>query len=523
MAGLILLSLHASFDPESHNRLAEIESTSVFDYFAVEVFKKCDPRTQQFLAQTAVLPQMTAEAAKRLTRMDAQPVIARLQRNNFFLEQRQVDPPSYQYHPLFRKFLLQMASRMLGQDALTDVMNRGASIMAECGLGREAVDLYRQAGNVQSLADFILSQAALLVAQGRTHTLNQWIDAFPANRLHEHPWLLFWKGVCRMHRQSAAAKELFIQAYETFGSVQDLWGRVFSWSALIQVFLIMRDTMADLDRWIDEGQQLEALIPEDAEPDIRGRFAGSFLLALSLRNLGHPHFFRVQALCENLLQRCTDKQVLDILGSLLGMSYLWMGQMNCLGVLLKHAKPMMMHPDAPPVTRVNFLTVSSIFQVMTGNWAGARRTIEQTLELSERTGIHGYDFVVLAYGAYIGLLTGNRRLVKGYVDRLERLLSPRSAWDSGNYHYIVAAAALQNQNFAQARFHLDEAMKIAEYSGTPHPIGLTLILQATTSILERHDFTRAIDILDRISHVHVSQDTGHVFFLRELLLADCAL
>jgi ATP/maltotriose-dependent transcriptional regulator MalT/DNA-binding SARP family transcriptional activator len=523
MAGLILLSLDAAVDPGSPTPSAGIESSGLFDYFAVEVFKKCDPQTQQFLTQTAVLPQMTAAAAQRLTRMDAEAMIAHLRRRNFFLEQRQLDPPSYQYHPLFRDFLMQMASRTLGQDALKDVMNRGAAILAECGLGSEAVTLFQQAGNVPAMAAFILSQAKSLVAQGRTGTLDRWIDAVPADRLRQHPWLLFWKGVCRMHSQPAAAKAHFIQAYASFESTDDLWGRVFSWSALIQVFLIMRDSLADLDRWIDEGQRLEAMIPADADPDVSGRFAGSLLLALSLRNLGHPDFFRVQALCENLLQRCADKQVLDTLGSLLGMSYLWMGQMHRMGVLLKHAKPMMTHPDAPPVTRVNFLTVSSIFNVMSGDWAKARRTIAQALDLSEQTGVHGYDFVVLAYGAYIGLLTGDRRLVAEYVDRLERLLSPRSMWDTGQYHYIQAGAALLNQNFPQARFHLDEALKIAEYSGTPHPIGLSLILRATTAIVELGDFTKAVETVDRISHVKVAQDTGQVFFLRELLLADCAL
>jgi LuxR family transcriptional regulator, maltose regulon positive regulatory protein len=522
MAGLVLLSLHSSFNPESENRLAAIKPNGVFDYFAAEVFKNCDSMTQQFLTQTTVLPHMTAETAKRLTSMDAEAIIARLLHKNFFLEQRQLEPPIYQYHPLFRDFLMQMASRSIGPDALKDIMNHGAEIMAELGLGREAVSLYRKAVNFLPMAEYILSQAPMLVAQGRTHTLNQWIDGFPADQMHAHPWLLFWKGVCLVHIHPAKGKDLFIQAYEAFVSSRDLIGQVFSWSALIQVFLMIRDTFEDLDRWIGEGQRLEPMIPEDAGPDIAGRFSSSFLFALSLRNLGHPEFFRIQERCENLLMHCTDNQVQDALGSYLSMSYVWMGQTNRMGALLKLSKPLMMHPDSPPVTKVNFLAVSSFYSIMVGDWDNARQAIEQYFTLSEKSGIRVYDFNVHGWASYMGVLTGDARLSQEHLEGMERLLSPRAVWDSGQYHYTMALAALLARDFSHCRFHLDECRKIADYAGTPNPMGLSRVLEATFFIVQ-NDFKKAIEAIDCISRINVSQHTGHVFFLKELVLADCAL
>ncbi|WP_319524345.1 BTAD domain-containing putative transcriptional regulator [uncultured Desulfosarcina sp.] len=522
MAGLILLSLHSSFNPESQNRLAEIQPTSVFDYFAAEVFKNCDSLTQQFLCQTAVLPHMTAETAQRLTSMDAKAIIARLQHRNFFLEQRQAEPPGYQYHPLFRDFLIQMASRLIGPDALKEIMNRGAEIMAEQGLGREAVSLYHKAENFQSMAEYILSQAPVLVAQGRTNTLNRWIDGFPDDRMHAYPWLLFWKGVCLAHIHPVEGKALFIQAYEAFVAGEDLLGRVFSWSALIQVFLMARDTFEDLDRWIGEGQHLETLIPENMGPDILGRFYASFLFSLSLRNLGHPEFFRIQQRCEHLLTLCTDNQVLDALGSYLSMSYVWMGQTNRMGILLKLSKPLMMHPDAPPVAKVNFLAVSSFYSIMVGDWDSARQAIEQYFALSEKSGIRVYDFNVHGWASYKGVLTGDARLLQEHLEGMERLLSPSAVWDSGQYHYTMALAALLTKDFSLCRFHLDECRKIADYAGTPNPMGLSRVLEATFFIVQ-NDFKKAIEAIDCISRINVSQHTGHVFFLKELVLADCAL
>jgi len=454
--------------------------------------------------------------------MDAEAIIARLQHRNFFLEQRQLEPPSYQYHPLFRDFLMQMASRSIGADALKDIMNRGADIMAAQGLGREAVSLYRKAENHLPMAEYILSQAPMLVAQGRTNTLNQWIDGFPADQMHAHPWLLFWKGVCLVHLYPAKGKDLFIQAYEAFVSGKDLIGQVFSWSALIQVFLMIRDTFEDLDRWIGEGQRLEPMIPEDAGPDIAGRFASSFLFALSLRNLGHPEFFRIQERCENLLMHCTDNQVLDALGSYLSMSYVWMGQTNRMGVLLKLSKPLMMHPDAPPVTKVNYLAVSSFYHIMVGDWDNARQAVEQYFALSAKSGIRVYDFNVHGWASYMGVLTGDNRLSQKHLDGMERLLSPCAVWDSGQYHYTLALAALFSRDFSQCWFHLDECRKIADYAGTPNPMGLSRVLEATFFIVQ-NDYKKAIEAIDCISRINVSQYTGHVFFLKELILADCAL
>jgi DNA-binding SARP family transcriptional activator len=44
-----------------------------------------------------------------------------------------------------------------------------------------------------------------------------------------------------------------------------------------------------------------------------------------------------------------------------------------------------------------------------------------------------------------------------------------------------------------------------------------------TFFLEQDDVAAAMATVDRISQISVSQDTGHIFFLRALVLADCAL
>ena len=92
----------------SPTRRTSSTSQLVFDYLAGEIFQKTDAGTQDLLLNTAYLAQMTAAMAQALTGNErAGRILAELHRNNYFVALRQARPePVYQYHPMFREFLL---------------------------------------------------------------------------------------------------------------------------------------------------------------------------------------------------------------------------------------------------------------------------------------------------------------------------------------------------------------------------------------------------------------------------------
>jgi ATP/maltotriose-dependent transcriptional regulator MalT/DNA-binding SARP family transcriptional activator len=521
VAGLILYSFHFSSPHGAKKTPSGEVPASVFDYFGSEVLESCDEHTKQFLMQTAHLPHMTLEYAKRLTKLDAETIIELLLRQHFFLEQQQLETEIYHYHPLFRDFLLQQSSRRLTKVSLTDLKNHAALILEENGNADEAIHLYCQTRNVKRLSDLILSKASLLSKQGRTNTLRRWISHLPPKVINETPWLLFWMGICLLSNDKRGSQKFLIRAFYLFKKTEDLIGQINSWSVLVETFLMIRAFYKELDKWIIEGQRLEKVIPNEMNPNIAGRFAYAFLLALSLRSPGHALIYHAQERCEKLIPHCTDKQILSLLGCYLFMSHIWLGQMNRAGNLLKQFKPIAEHPDASIMTRLNIKICLCIYYFMIGRWSEGHRIVEETMQIGEQTGIHIYDFVVMAYGAYSGPLSGNMEMAEVYRKRLEGLLSPSAVADTGQYHFIMAMFFLFAKDWVRAKFHSDKTIKLAETSGAPRPMALSLILQATL-YLEQGQLENVEDTLNRISQLDVQQQSGIIFFQCALLRADFA-
>jgi ATP/maltotriose-dependent transcriptional regulator MalT len=87
---------------------------AMFDYFASEIFQKLDKASQEILLKTAFLPIMTARFAQQVTGSHQVGVLlAELNRRNYFTIRKPLPDPVYQYHPLFREFLLAQARRSL--------------------------------------------------------------------------------------------------------------------------------------------------------------------------------------------------------------------------------------------------------------------------------------------------------------------------------------------------------------------------------------------------------------------------
>ncbi len=74
----------------------------------------------------------------------------------------------------------------------------------------------------------------------------------------------------------------------------DLTGQVLSWSTIVESFFMLRGGFTNLDHWINEGERLGKMLSQrDNNPELVGRFASSMLMALLLRDQGHPDIRRI--------------------------------------------------------------------------------------------------------------------------------------------------------------------------------------------------------------------------------------
>jgi ATP/maltotriose-dependent transcriptional regulator MalT len=84
-AGFTLALEHARNMPAGEAGISHETRETLFDYFASEIFERSDSQEQRFLVATAVLPQITAEAAQQLTGDQAAgAMLARLVKRNYF-------------------------------------------------------------------------------------------------------------------------------------------------------------------------------------------------------------------------------------------------------------------------------------------------------------------------------------------------------------------------------------------------------------------------------------------------------
>ena len=130
-AGLVLMLESVQREVIAPQALGKFTPEEILDYFGNELFDRTDKQIQEILLKTAFLPKMTVKMAVELTDLpQAGQILDTLSRNNYFIEKRFRTEPVYQYHLLFREFLLSRARKELSRETQSLLIRRAASTSA---------------------------------------------------------------------------------------------------------------------------------------------------------------------------------------------------------------------------------------------------------------------------------------------------------------------------------------------------------------------------------------------------------
>jgi LuxR family transcriptional regulator, maltose regulon positive regulatory protein len=100
------LSLRGSTDPRRIARALEVRSHTIADYFISEVLDQQPPEVVQFMLDTSVLGQLTADACAAITgRSDAEALLRVIDTAHLFLVALDDEPATFRYHRLVRQVL----------------------------------------------------------------------------------------------------------------------------------------------------------------------------------------------------------------------------------------------------------------------------------------------------------------------------------------------------------------------------------------------------------------------------------
>ena len=153
VAGLRLL-----LDQEGIRLDAQLKSGQaqqvLFGYFAAEVFERWPHSTQVALLKAALLPVMTVPQAERLTGdMNIGKVLADLHRRNYFVVLRMDDEPRYEYHALFRDFLLNRGQTTFDEAERRTLQIEAAELLVKSNQTEDAASLYYASQDRKGLRD----------------------------------------------------------------------------------------------------------------------------------------------------------------------------------------------------------------------------------------------------------------------------------------------------------------------------------------------------------------------------------
>jgi DNA-binding SARP family transcriptional activator len=465
VAGLVLLLEEVG--AAEGDSAAGLSPEAVFGYFAAEIFRKTDPQAQDFLLQTAFLPRMTADLATRLTGLRSTPrLLAGLHANNYFTEKRVQHEVVYQYHPLFREFLQAHARATLPADRLAEILRHAARLLVDVGQADDAVGLMREAGDAEGLTALVAAHARALVDQGRHQTLEEWAGHVPAPLRERDAWLQYWLGISRTPFAPALGRQNLEHAYELFRARGDATGTLAAWCGVVGTVLYEWSDFTQLDRWIDDLEQILKERPDFPSPAMKTRVTATMFYALVFRRPEHPDI-DAWADAADALSRTADVNRRMLTGFMLTTYHLWMGRHARAAVTLEQLRALTRSPDASPLVTLSWRVVEAYYHWHMAEPELCLRAAANGLDVAEQSGIHLMDPNLLAQGAYGALIARDHAKAHALLGHLAGIVGGGQNLHESQYHFLMGWEALLAGDRPRAAEHSRRALELA--SGAPFP------------------------------------------------------
>ncbi len=435
-AGLVLLMERLRTGIAGPDDLDRCQPREFFDYFATELFLKADRETQDFLLKTSFLPHISVGAAAELTgRGNAGPLFEALSRAHFFTERRSATDPVYQYHPLFREFLIARAKEHYSREEMLRIYRQAGDLLAKDGKIDAAVELYSHAAEWKGLTRLVLANALSMLSQGRNRSLEAWLRAVPEDILDREPWLLYWMGVCRMPFALPEGRNYFEKAFTLFRKRRDASGVFLSWSGVVESIIQELGDLSAMDPWIALLDDLMEEYPAFPTPQIEGHVTARIFMALSLRQPWHAAFDAWKDKAMALLDSGAEASLRMLCGFYLLTHFLQIGEpascervMNSMRVIIGSNK------NVSPLAYTMGKMADAWLAWVTCSYERCLKVMDEGLTKSEESGVHLWDNLLLTMGVCAAYGMNDLPRAASLLDRMALLLERGRPLDKFYYY-----------------------------------------------------------------------------------------
>jgi ATP/maltotriose-dependent transcriptional regulator MalT/DNA-binding SARP family transcriptional activator len=534
-AGLVLLAELGAIEAAAvAGPPLEVGAQALFDYFATEAFERVDAGTQDFVLRTAFLPTMTPALAARLLAACEPPsgrarpsvahadrVLARLSRANFFTERRlSRSSVVYQYHPLFRHFLLERVAATLPLDEIEAIRRTAGQLLVEDGRHEDAYELLRTAGDWDTCARLIADKAPALLGQGRVRTLEAWLLALP-EEVSADPWLRYYRAVCCLGSAPGRSLTLLEGAFADFRARADVPGACLTCAAALQAVVHEANDLAPMDIWLARLLELERAGLPALSPEIEVRLALGKCLALAWRQPGHPDGAAWVAQAQDIFRRAGDDGTAALMAGFLALYLTLRGDVARSAAVLEPLRARERHAD--PLVATTVLLSDGLRLWMAGEHELTLRLVKRGIELGNENGVLVWNDLFHTLGVSAALALGDRAAARPFLTQMGQSLTARaSVFATGIHAYNSAWAAVVGGDAGRGAAFAEASMVNADIVG--YPIARIL---ARTALAQVYLTTgRRAEAAMRLAEARrLAEETESRFLLYSCLLieADLAL
>jgi LuxR family maltose regulon positive regulatory protein len=540
-AGLVLLLEGLENKVKTAAVPEKLKLEEIFNYFAKEIFEKCQIEIQDFLLETSFLPKITLGMADALTgRSKARQILAELNQKNYFTQRQASESEVYQYHPLFREFLRAQAQESFSAQCILDIKRNAATVLESEGYIEDAVELFRDSGEWQEAARLILQQAPAMVAQGRGQTLADWIQGLTESIFEQNPFLCYWLGISLMPYNPAESLHHLERAFHFFEVKKDPTGIFLACSGVIDAIVHGFHTFKQLDKWISIVYKLRTEYKDFPSEEIGARVTMSMLSAFCLRQPQHSDYEAWSERALSLVQMIGDGAAKLQTFMVLVLYRLFSGELSKAAVFIDSFREAAQSPNITPLALITLKDLETFYYWLTANFEECHKAATDGLELASSRGIHIFDYFIVGHGAAGALSAGDMERAERFLQELTSRLDGATAWGKNLYHTLVAWKALLQKDFPQALLHAELGLQLSFEAGMPQTeaiarLGMALVMhelkrekEASAHIDEVHAISRSTNIYQvefgcLLAEARFALDRGENYRARDFLRKAMAL
>jgi DNA-binding SARP family transcriptional activator len=466
IAGLLLILESLKGGTLEYQLIEHVPLDKVFDYFAEKIFDRSDRELQFFLLKTAFVPGITGYMSEQLTGIaSSEQILSRLCRNRFFTEKRSPDDSVYQYHPLFRKFLISRAENTFSTDEIREIRRTAAALLLSADRTEEAADLLLKAADWDAITELILNTAPIFAAEGRSETVYTWLTCIPEETVEKVAGLLYWKGICLLLHSPPQSRILFRKAFDLHSSAHDKVGMLLSWSGGTVVSLYDGE-FTPLDEWLS---LLEEMHVDDyiyPSQQLENHVTMSIFNAMAFRQPHHPDIARWRDRATTLVRGSADINFRLQSAVHLLVHDLWNGNFGTATFMLEQTLGLARSRKISPMTHITIMNAHALHAFFTGAWELGGTVVVDALRIADETGVHVWDNQLLASGASCAICRGDLVAADYLLKTMEnRLEAGGKKLDIAQYHGVRGWQESLRNDFSAACRHLEPALNAIRATG----------------------------------------------------------